>query len=92
MRCNVNPSIFKWVKGKRYVYLLLLYVDDILAIAKKQELERLEAVFLKEFWWITMAVGNSHSCIIMQISVVNGQVMLDMQYYLHCILEGYNNP
>jgi hypothetical protein len=47
---------------------------------------------LKELQWITMAVENSHSHIGMQIGVVDGVVTLDLHFYLHCILESFDNP
>jgi hypothetical protein len=85
-----RPCVFKKVVGDK-VYLLLLYIDNILLIADLQELDCLEAEFLKEFQWIMMAKGDSHSHIGMQISMCSGVVTLDMKYYLDCILEGHKN-
>jgi hypothetical protein len=56
----IQASKLWYKKLKRF---LLAFIDDILVIAEKQKLERLKAAFLKDFWWITMAVGNSHSYI-----------------------------
>jgi hypothetical protein len=38
-----------------------------------------------------VAVGNSHSYIGMQVTVANEEVVLDMRFYLHSILEGFDN-
>jgi hypothetical protein len=83
--------VFRKVVGSN-VYLLLVYVDDILMIADAEELARLEREFVCTFKWITMSVGPSHSYIGMQISVRGGTVTLDMRYYLHKILECCNAP
>jgi hypothetical protein len=86
VRCEVDLCVFRRVVGSK-VYLLLVYVDDILIIADTEELARLEKEFVYTFKWITMCVGSSHSYIGMQISVRDGTVTLDMRYYLHKILE-----
>jgi len=78
--------VFRRVVGSA-VYLLLVYVDDILIIADAKELTRLEKEFVSTFKWITMSVGPSHSYIGMHISVRDGTVTLDMPHYLHKILE-----
>jgi predicted small secreted protein len=83
---EVNPCVFCRVVGER-VYLLTLYVDDILLIAEKFEIERVEKAFLAEYQWITMAVGNSHLYIGMKLTVDRGCVVLDMRYYLKNLLE-----
>jgi hypothetical protein len=68
VRCDVDPCVLRRVVGSK-VYLLLVYVDDILIIADAEELERLEREFVSAFKWITMSVGPSHSYIGMQIGV-----------------------
>jgi hypothetical protein len=47
----------------------------------------MEKEFLKEFRWITMSKGHSHSYKGMQVTVRDGAVTLDMKYYLECILK-----
>ncbi len=87
---DVDPCVFKRVvKGR--VYLLLLYIDNIILIMSQQELYQLEVEFLKEFQWVTMTKGDSHSYIGMQVSICSGTVTLDMKYYLGCILKDYDN-
>jgi predicted small secreted protein len=90
IRGEVNPCVFRRVVGDK-VYLLTLYVDDILLIAERLEIECVEKAFVAEFWWITMAVGNSHSYIGMTLTVDRGYVVLDMRYYLKNLLEPFNN-
>jgi len=91
VRGEVDLCVFRRVIGEK-VYLLTLYVDDILLIAEKTEIERMERAFQAEFRWITMAVGNSHLYIGMKLTVDKGYVVLDMRYYLQNLLEPFDNP
>jgi hypothetical protein len=88
---EVDPCVFRRVVGEK-LYLLTLYVDDILLIAEKFEIECIEKAFLSEYWWITMAVGNSHSYIGMKLTVDRGCIILDIRYYLKNLLEPFDNP
>jgi len=91
VRGEVDPCVFRRVVGEK-VYLLTLYVDDILLIAEKLEIECVEKAFEAEFQWITMAVGNSHSYTGMKLTVDKGYIVLDMRYYLQNLLEPFINP
>jgi hypothetical protein len=91
VRGEVDPCVFRRVVGEK-VYLLTLYVDDILLIAERMEIERIGKAFEAEYRWITMAVGNSHSYIGMKLTVERGRVVLDMRYYLENLLEPFDNP
>ncbi len=71
--------------------MLLIYVDDILVLADKVELKRIEEFFKKEFTWITMNVGNVLSYLSIQIMLEQGVVTIDMSYYLEKVLEGSDN-
>jgi hypothetical protein len=90
VRGEVDPCVFRRVVGEK-VYLLTLYVDDILLIAESLEIERVGKAFETEYRWITMAVGNSHSYVGMRLTVERGCVVLDMRYYLINLLQPYDN-
>jgi len=90
VRGEVDPCVFRRVVGEK-VYLLTLYVDDILLIAESLEIERVGKAFETEYRWITMAVGNSHSYVGMRLTVERGCVILDMRYYLINLLQPYDN-
>jgi hypothetical protein len=90
VRGEVDPCVFRRVVGEK-VYLLTLYVDDILLIAESSEIERVGKAFEMEYRWITMAVGNSHSYVGMGLTVERGCITLDMRYYLINLLEPYDN-
>jgi hypothetical protein len=74
---DVDPFVFRRVVNRK-VYLLLVYIDDILLIGDEREVNRMEEEFLKEFRWITMSKEHSHSYIGMQVTVRDGAVTLDM--------------
>jgi hypothetical protein len=57
VRCVVDPCVFRKVVGSD-VYLLLVYVDDILIRANAEELARLEKEFVCMFKWITMSLAQ----------------------------------
>jgi hypothetical protein len=53
----VDLCLFHKVIGDK-VYLLVVYVDDILVVAEWEELIKLNEGFMKEFRWITMVINN----------------------------------
>jgi hypothetical protein len=71
---------------KEKVYLITVYVDDLLIFALRDEIDRLGREFTNEFRWITLEIGNSHSYLGMQLFFDNGQVTVDISYYLRKIL------
>jgi hypothetical protein len=84
------------VDGK--VFLLLIYVDDILVLADVVELERIKEVFVREFTWITFEVNNQHSYLGMQVSLEQGTATIDMKNFIDkligdCVnLREYTSP
>ena len=73
------------VNGK--VRLLLVYVDDILVIAERAEIERLQQRFVNEFTWITIDIGKKYSYLGMQICFEDGCVLVDMIHYIDKMLD-----
>jgi len=87
---KTDPCVFRKVVEDR-VYLITVYVDDLLIFATQGELDRLRAAFTKEFRWITMEVGSVHLYLGMQLKFGNGQVKVDMSYYLAKVLHEFPN-
>jgi hypothetical protein len=87
---EVDPCLFRKVDGDS-VYLLVVYVDDVLAVAKLPELKRLHEAFMKEFRWVTMVIDHKQSYLGMLITIEKGVVTVDMRYYLGKILSEHNN-
>ena len=53
----IDPCVMWRIVGDK-VWLLLIYVDDILVIADRVEIDRLRKRFTDEFTWITIDIGK----------------------------------
>jgi hypothetical protein len=71
--------------------LLVVYVDDVLAVAELSELKKLREAFTQEFKWVSMAIAQKQSYLGMLITVEMGVVTVDMRYYLGKILSEHDN-
>jgi hypothetical protein len=85
-----DPCVMRRIVGDK-IFLLLIYVDDILIFADEMEIKCIKDFFKAEFTWITMNAGNVLSYLSMQIMLEPGVVTVDMSYYLEKVLEGYDN-
>jgi hypothetical protein len=85
---EVEPCVFRKIDGG-HVHLLVVYVDDILMIVSKGEMERLHKLFVEEFRWITMDVSKEQSYLAMQISFLLNEVRIDMRSYIDKILTAF---
>jgi hypothetical protein len=88
-KCEVDPCIFRRVEGEM-VYLLIVYVDDVLIIAPEQEIKRLEESCIKEFKWVTLETGDIHSYLGMQLEFTRGCIKIDMRSYLDGVLKSFS--
>jgi hypothetical protein len=82
---EVEPCIFRKVEGDG-VYLLIVYVDDILMIASDEEILWLHELFIDEFQWIKLDISKKLSYLGMQIEFLEGFVWIDMRSYVVKIL------
>jgi hypothetical protein len=87
---EVDPCLFRRVVGDD-IYLLVVYVDDVLVVAKPSELARLRGAFTQEFKWVTMVEGDTQSYLGMLVTVRAGIVKIDMRYCLGKILSEHDN-
>jgi hypothetical protein len=85
----MEPCVFRKVTGDE-VFLLVVYVDDILIIASELEIERLHELCVDEFRWITLEKGRNHSYLGMQLEFVDGEVRVDMSSYVDKVLATYS--
>jgi hypothetical protein len=53
----MEPCVFRKVEGD-VVYLLIVYVDDVLIIATAGEIKRLHKLCIDEFRWVTLDTGK----------------------------------
>ena len=82
----IDPCVLRRIDGEK-IYLLLVYVDDILVLADKPEIQKFKIAFEKEFRWITLDIGEKHSYLGMQLRFGDGFIMLDMIHYIQKLLE-----
>ena len=83
---QIDPCVLRRIDNEK-ISLLLVYVDDILVLADKQEIQRLKVAFEKEFRWITLDVRNKHSYLGMQLVFCREFVTLDMIHYIERLLD-----
>jgi hypothetical protein len=78
-----DPCIFRKVNQ---LYILILYVDDILLFADQEEIDRVQAFMKQEFKWITVVKGKVQSYIGMNIEVSSHKVIVNMSHYTQQLL------
>jgi hypothetical protein len=83
-----DPCIF-WKVNQ--LYILILYVDDILLFADQEEIDRVQAFMKQEFKWITVVKGKVQSYIGMNIEVSSYKVTVNMNYYTQQLLQEFEN-
>ena len=76
----------KWVGDK--IFILLLYMDDILAQVDEKEVERLRVHLRKHFGEVQFEVGEKLSYLGMQIEIKDEGTTVDMSFYVKKLLEG----
>jgi predicted peroxiredoxin len=69
------------------MFILLVYVDDILALVDKSEAERLRKFLDKKFGKVLFEVSKKLLYLGMEICVDEGGVKVDMSHYTKKILE-----
>ena len=89
--CPTDPCVMcKVINGS--VFLLLIYVDDILVLTDKEEAERLQQAFVQEFQWVTMEYRSIHSYLGMQIVLKDGYTIIDMTHFVDKLLLTCEEP
>jgi hypothetical protein len=85
---EMEPCVFRKV-AKDEVFLLVVYVDDVLIIASEDEIKRLHGLCIDEFWWVTLETGTVHLYLGMQLEFADGEVRVNMSNYVDKVLEAY---
>ena len=81
-----DPCVMRKIEEDQ-IFLLLIYVDDILVLADKKETERLRQAFIAEYQWITMDFGSVHSYLGMQIRFYEDHAIIDMTNFVEQLLD-----
>jgi hypothetical protein len=67
----------------------VIYVDDLLIIASKREIEHILKLCVKEFQWAMVEVGTILLYLGMQLEFLLGVACIDMQNYISKILQEF---
>jgi hypothetical protein len=73
------------------IFIILIYVDNLLLLMDHREAKRMEMVLTREFKWIVMSIGSVQSYLGMQITLEEKQVTVDMIYFLEQVLQPYTS-
>jgi hypothetical protein len=76
-----DPCVFIKQVGN-HIFILLLYVDDILAIMDKSEVERLRAMLVARFGTVQFEVSCMLSYLGMEIDIRDVGTVIDMLFYV----------
>jgi hypothetical protein len=74
--------------GGRKLYLLLLYVDNILAVVGAEEAARLKAKLEELFETIQFEEGDKLSYLGMDVMIKNSGTTINIRFYVDQVLEG----
>ena len=81
-----DPCVMRKISDGK-IFLFLIYVDDILVIATRSEMERLKQRFIERFQWITMEIGCKHSYLGMQLTLYDGYLTVVMLHFIQKMLD-----
>jgi len=81
-----DPCVFVKQVGNR-IFILLLYVDFILAIVDKDEAEKIRAHLVAKFGSVQFETGGRLSYLGMEINVTDAGTSVDMSFYVKRLLE-----
>jgi len=84
---ETDKCVFMKQVGDR-VYLLLLYVDDILVVVDAEEVLKIKAKLEELFGTIQFEEGNKLSYLGMDVAIKNSGTTIDMRFYVDQLLEG----
>jgi hypothetical protein len=85
-----DPCFIRCIEDKR-IFILILYVNDILLFASLQEIECVKTYMMKEFQWITVVCDKIQSNLGMSMHIQEHQVVVYMKYYTRQLLQSFTN-
>jgi hypothetical protein len=84
---KTDPCVFRNYRDGR-LFLLLLYVDDILAVVDEKEAAELKRVLEDRFGAVQYEQGNKMSYLGMDINIEDAGTTIGMAFYVQQVLEG----
>jgi hypothetical protein len=88
---EVDTCVF-WKVVKGQIFILLLYVDNILAIIDDDEAKILRTHLEKRFGTVKFEVGNQLSYLGMELEIGDPGTTVGMSFYTQQLLEGVEVP
>jgi len=88
---ETDRCVFRKRKGDR-IFILLLYVDDILANVDSEEAEKLRKSLIKRFGTVQFEIGGRLSYLGMQLEMKETGTVIDMTFYVKQLLEDVDVP
>jgi predicted SpoU family rRNA methylase len=88
---ETDRCVFRKRKGDR-IFILLLYVDDILANVDGEEAEKLRKSLIKRFGTVQFEIGGRLSYLGMQLEMKETGTVIDMTFYVKQLLEDVDVP
>jgi hypothetical protein len=86
-KSQVNACVMhKIVQGR--VCIIMIYIDDLLVVATKQETECLKGLLKTKFDDITVNEGREVSFLGMQITFDEEKTIIDMPFFVNSLLNG----
>jgi hypothetical protein len=79
--------VFRLIVGDR-IFILLLYVDDILALVDADEAKRLKEHLERKFGTVQFEISKKLSYLGMQLDIKEDGAVVDMTFYVEKLLEG----
>jgi len=92
-----DPCIFRRAVTEN-LFILIVYINNILLFANSQEIQQVKAFMMKEFHWITVICNKVQFYLGMNIEIADHQVTVDMIFYIEQLLtevqivKTYNTP
>jgi hypothetical protein len=84
---ETDRCVFRLIVGDR-IFILLLYVDDILALVDAEEAKRLREHLEKRFGTVQFGISKKLSYLGMQLNIKEDGAVVHMTFYVEKLLEG----
>jgi hypothetical protein len=84
---ETDRCVFRLIVEGR-IFILLLYVDDILALVDADEAKRLKGHLERKFGTVQFEISRKLSYLGMQLNIKEDGAVVDMTFYVEKLLEG----
>jgi hypothetical protein len=89
-RTPTDPCIFCRLINEK-IFILILYVNDILLFADSVEIARVKTFMERGFKWITVIQEKTQSYLRMNVELQDHKIIVDMEYFTQQLLSLFTN-